>query len=477
MRRPPLTQLVLLGGLLVGAALRLYVAFTDDGIFWPDEVFQSIEPAHRLVYGYGMVAWEFLEGARNWALPGFIAFWFKLSQIFGLDAPAQYLGVVRFVFVAMAVGSGYGVYRLAKASGADELPAAIGALSLMLAAPAIYFSHRPMAENASATPVVLGLWLLFEKDPTRKQRIIGASLLGVAVLLRLQCGLFCVGALAVLLARRKWRFALEALGVMAVWALIYGALDAFTWADVPGAKYGGWFHSAFKYIQFNLIEGKASQWGTSPPAFYVKALFTSMPGVTIALGVGLLLGLRRAGGVVLLGLLFVGAHSAIGHKELRFILPALPVLFAGAAAGFSVRWPKVRAGLLAGVVLVSLFSGVRFHKLTFGQLGAYPDRKDVSAWDDYGPVFRLMLAASKQADVCGLMIEAHLAWTGGSAYLHRNAPLYMPGWGQPGQFNYAIVGHDRVPGLPVIATDGPMELIRMPNPTCIPDPNYHWNLP
>ena len=32
--------------------------------------YQSLEPAHRLVFGYGMLAWEFIEGARNWALPG-----------------------------------------------------------------------------------------------------------------------------------------------------------------------------------------------------------------------------------------------------------------------------------------------------------------------------------------------------------------------------------------------------------------------
>ena len=123
MRRLTFAQAVLLGGLLAGAALRLYVAFTDDGIFWPDEVFQSLEPAHRRVFGYGMVAWEFIEGARNWALPGFIAFWFKLSQLVGLDAPAQYLGVIRTVFVAMAVGSGYGVWRLAKAAGVVRVDA------------------------------------------------------------------------------------------------------------------------------------------------------------------------------------------------------------------------------------------------------------------------------------------------------------------------------------------------------------------
>ncbi len=468
---------MLWAGLAAGAVLRLVAAFTDDGIFWPDEVYQSLEPAHRLVFGYGMVAWEYIEGARNWALPGFIAFWFKLSELFWLDAPAQYLGVVRAVFVFIAVGCGYGVWRLARDSGADELPAAVAALSLMLCAPAIYFSHRAMAENASALPVVLGLWLLLKPAQTRRERLAGASLLGIAVLLRLQCGLFCVGALAVLLARKQWRPALEVLGVLGVWAVAYGALDAFTWAAAPGAKYGGWFHSALKYLQFNLVEGRASQWGTSPPGFYVASLFSSMPGVTLALAVGLLLALRRATGLVVLGLLFVAAHSAIPHKELRFILPALPVLFAAAAVGLSQLPVARRPVVLVAVTLAAVFSAARHRALTFGDLGAYPDRKLVSAWDDYGPVFRLMLAASRFPDVCGLRIDAaHLAWTGGSTYLHRRAPLYSPGVpANLGYFNYAIVGAGS--GAEVVAKEGALELVRLPLPQCNVDPNYRWLLP
>lgn len=477
LRRLSFPQLILLGGLFAGAVLRLAVAFTDDGIFWPDEVYQSLEPAHRLVFGYGMVAWEFIDGARNWALPGFIAFWFKLSQLFMLDAPAQYLGVIRTVFVAIAVGSAYGVWRLAKAAGAEDLPAAVAAASLMLCAPAIYFSHRAMAENASALPVVLGLWLLLEKEPTRTDRLLGACLLGLAVLLRLQCGLFCLGALALLLARKRWRPALEVLAVLAVWAVAYGALDAFTWAQAPGAKYGGWFHSALKYLQFNLVEGRASQWGTSPPAFYLSALFSSMPGLAVVLGVGLLLALRRATGLVLLGLAFVAAHSAIPHKELRFILPALPVLFAAAAVGLSqVPLPR-RPVVLVAAGLMALLSAARHRALTFGDLGAYPERKNVSAWDDYGPVFRLMLAASKHSDVCGMRIDAaHLAWTGGLTYLHRPAPLYNPPMPvEAGFFNYAIVGEGS--GAQVVAKEGKLELVRLPLAQCVANPNYSWRLP
>ncbi|MBS1151688.1 MAG: hypothetical protein H6Q89_3386, partial [Myxococcaceae bacterium] len=82
-------------------------------------------------------------------------------------------------------------------------------------------------------------------------------------------------------------------------------------------------------------------------------------------------------------------------------------------------------------------------------------------------------------DVCGLRIDVHLAWTGGSAYLHRNAPLYMPGMAgaspEYGLINYAIIGPNS--GLPVVAKEGTLELVRLPIAKCNPDPNYRWILP
>jgi GPI mannosyltransferase 3 len=53
--------------------LRLIHVFVLPSIHHPDEVFQSVEQAHRLVYGTGIVPWEFVYGIRSWLLPGLIA--------------------------------------------------------------------------------------------------------------------------------------------------------------------------------------------------------------------------------------------------------------------------------------------------------------------------------------------------------------------------------------------------------------------
>jgi hypothetical protein len=94
-----------------------------------------------------------------------------------------------------------------------------------------------------------------------------------------------------------------------------------------------------------------------------------------------------------------------------------------------------------------------------------------------GPTNRLMLAASQRDDLCGLRIDSnHLAWTGGSTYLHRKAPLYMPGTPpQSGHFNYVITRPGS--GAEVIAKENGLELVRIPGLVCRPDDTYSWKLP
>ena len=70
--------------LLAGGAIRVWLALNDDGIYWPDESYQGFEPAHWLVFGYGLIPWEFVDGMRNWAFPGFVAALLKICQLAGI---------------------------------------------------------------------------------------------------------------------------------------------------------------------------------------------------------------------------------------------------------------------------------------------------------------------------------------------------------------------------------------------------------
>ncbi len=186
-----------------------------------------------------------------------------------------------------------------------------------------------------------------------------------------------------------------------------------------------------------------------------------MPIIAACLGIGLLAGLRYAPALSVLALLFIAAHSAIPHKEFRFILPMLPLAVAATVTSFDAlpRGPRL-AGI--GLLLVgAVASAVTFPSLTWGDLGAHLDQADAkaSAWDDAGPINRLLLAANRQRDLCGLRVDTSAAFHGASSYLHRPVHIYHE---RPGEFGTLQLRHCQG-GIRIAGRDRDheMELVRV----------------
>src|SRR5665213_968156 len=72
---------------VLALALRLLPVFVFPSIHYPDEIFQAVEQAHRLVYGTGLVPWEFVYGTRSWLLPGTIAWLMEFAR-HAVEAPS-----------------------------------------------------------------------------------------------------------------------------------------------------------------------------------------------------------------------------------------------------------------------------------------------------------------------------------------------------------------------------------------------------
>ncbi|HXN84098.1 MAG TPA: hypothetical protein VN883_16580 [Myxococcales bacterium] len=469
MRRPGIHHLWLGAVLLAGALPRVFLALTDDGIYWPDEVYQTIEPAHRLVFGYGMIAHEFVIGSRSWFLPGVIALPLELWKLCGGTQPHAALVLVKLCFAAISVAAAWSVHRLARALGAQPLTAVASAALFSLMAPAIYFGFRALSETASTLPIALGFALALDPRSSRLRRAAGASLLGLSVLLRLQNGIFGAALVLALLLRRRLREAGDALLVLSLWALAYGLLDLVTW--------GRPFHSAAEYLRFNVSAGGASQWGVASAWYYAETLWRSSPLPFLCLALLAPLSLRRAPEVLFAALAFAVAHSLVPHKELRFLLPALPLFCALAALGLeeAARTRALRLALPAAVLLCAAVDGLHFHRLRFRDLGQYLDVKpDQPAYQDFAQVTRLLFAAHDRKDLCGLKMEGvDLVWSFGYSALHRPVPLYQhdrPPSRESGRFNYVIAVQGRAAGA-VVAEDFPYALVRVGD-ACAPDPGY-----
>ena len=319
-------------------ALRAWLAIDDHSVFWPDEIHQSVEQAHRAVFGYGLVSWEFRDGARSWLFPGAIAGLWKLADVLGVHSSIALITLAR---LAMVVGSGAAIWFAAKLAWRRGPRAALAAAVVLCTfPPAVAFGYRTMSETASAPLIVLGAWFWSQRGHARSAMYAGLAL-AAACLLRYQNGIFVLVFGAALLLQRRWRDALSFLGTGAGVAAIGGALDWVTW--------GRAFHSLGTYIDFNLVQDGASTFGVEPFGFYVATLWSSVGPLLPVLFVCFCIGgfiEPVLGGAVLA---YVLAHSVLPHKEFRFLVPCLPMFAAVAGIGFERILSRLPAPRLVGI--------------------------------------------------------------------------------------------------------------------------------
>ena len=69
------------------AFIRVLMAFLSWGYFVPDETWQSVEVAHKLVFGNGHLTWEWEHGLRSYLHPALFAILFKILKFVNLDTP------------------------------------------------------------------------------------------------------------------------------------------------------------------------------------------------------------------------------------------------------------------------------------------------------------------------------------------------------------------------------------------------------
>jgi hypothetical protein len=220
---------------------------------------------------------------------------------------------------------------------------------------------------------------------------------------------------------RRWR-AFSALALAALLlALAFSLVDLFTW--------GKFAHSYVAYIKFNLVEGKAANFGTAPWWHYLESLWKRAPVAGPLLLCVALCGLRRNFLFMvplLLGLLYLSTQP---HKEDRFVLFVWPLLFTAAggvlgaviararAAGsgsredpraptYTGKARMMRAAFPLGLALITPLDG-SFHMRDLTWLGEGR--------------FLLQSVVASDPTLTGLLIDGPI-FAGGALWLGRHAP-------------------------------------------------------
>lgn len=366
----PLVVLLVLVGLAHLATL-----FWGVGSFWfADELIQYIEQPYRVLNGLPPSAWEFQAGTRNWTMPGLVLGLLWLADLVGIENPLVILVLLRLVTKVAFLGA---LARLAASSctpasrWTELLPAGLVGLCPIL----LLATNHTLSEVWSLIPLVWGWaeWQVALQGQPRRAAYAGVAV-GLAVLVRLQ-----TVVLLPLLILLSWWPQRQSAGPRPLWqGGVALALTLLAGAWLDGVTYGSFGHSLVANLSAHLGDGGRllAVMGTSPWHFYVTRTLSLAPGATVVLsGLWVVGALRnRRSPLVWSVLLYVVVHSTIPHKELRFLLPALPLALLTAGEGVlwlggilaqrERRWRPVAAALLVAGTMVPMTVALGTHDQT-----------------------------------------------------------------------------------------------------------------
>jgi hypothetical protein len=393
---------------------RLWVAYRSDYIFWPDEIFQVLEPAHRKVFGYGLVAWELYYGARPF-LPALVAeFILHVCKWIGCDKPTQYIFIMKVVFSvfsSMIVLSGFYIGKYLKSERAGLIAAFFCGFWYEL----LFFAPKPEVELLSIV-FFLGAFAL-SLNPSEKRQVrsflIGAFLV-LAAGLRVQYSPLCLILGGVYFSKNGRKVRKEGIGGVFFGAALFGISD---WMG-----YGIPFISQFNNALLNVFYHVANGFGTmSLLRFYGYITVASSGLLPIALMVGSVFS-KKGRPVFFFALLILLLHSFFGHKEYRFILGMIPLVLIGAGIGideWEFKHPFLKTAVFIGLFLVVSFLGIE--NRLFKEEKVYSGK--ILARSSLNQAFLFLSEEPGVQAVADLKVQETFD-DGGYYYLHRDIPLY-----------------------------------------------------
>jgi len=411
--------------LLLALAIRLWAMTTQTYVIFADETFQYLEQGHRLAFGDGIVPWEYHDGIRSWLLPGVIAALMRVSAWVS-DDPRSYLWLVRGVCVALSLVVVWAGFRCGERLGRtdrDRLAAAVlTGLFCAVWFDLVWFAPVVLTETVAAHLVILGVMIGAREgraDGIDRRLVAAGACLGLAVCLRYQYApaIALIAMVQYRLCWRSWRDAVMGGAVMGL--LAAGLLDWITW--------GTPFQSIWLHFLRNTVDGVGSAIGVDPPIYYLAYLLVAFSPAPILLGLAAWGAIKAPAPIPALAvgaLATVLIHTAVPHKEVRFIYLALavaPILIGLGAALLLDRLRLSRPGPLGVgcvMVLVLAWTGLSAAGAVGPALGP--------RWSLNRAPVEAFLAAQRLPALCGLTVrDMRLIDSGGYAYLHRKVPLYF----------------------------------------------------
>ena len=411
----------------IGLLIRITIALVSEQVHQADEIFQYLEQAHRLVFGYGYIPWEYRFGIRSWILPGLLSLLLQPFKFLHFDDPNLYVPAIKIFSCFASVSLIYSAYSIGR-NLVSEQAGRIASILTCVWYELIYFSSKPTPEVLSTYLLMIALAIVTTRTAPRNPLLFG-FICAFAVLLRLQY----LPAIAIIVLfgclGYKRREILTIGGSILLTVIVAGYVDYFTW--------GSFFASYYNNYLFNAVHKVSSIFGKQHPLYLLGTLTICSVGI---FPIAACLSWKRGRQVWLLWLLaasIIVSHSLILHKEHRFVFAAIPIFLILAAVVISDGISQYLSRKPVNQVLTWFLSFFIVATSVCSPFAVFPYEsiyihprfsKQNSSIINQQPILKAYLLLSKEPDLFAVLNTFSSWWskTGGYYYLHHDIPVYFP---------------------------------------------------
>ncbi|KAL1285248.1 hypothetical protein TPS_08878 [Trichinella pseudospiralis] len=274
-------------------AYRTINCFVVQTWFVPDEYWQTLEPAHKLAFGYGYLTWEWANGLRTYFYPCIFAFLYSLVASAGLDNTIFFIYSPKLLTFLLSCFADWRLFKFVQLLYGDRV-----ASSTLL----LYWCN----------------WFQFYCVPR--------TLLNSAELALVIIGLSYLP--------------------------ISGIITLFFVSVIDFLCYGYFVIPIINFIHFNMWQGGSAFFGSHPWHWYITA---GIPSTFFTLLIPISKGVKKCTSnliILYVCALYVIAHSFIAHKEFRFVLPLIPLM--SIYGGFYLSQIRYKLNLAFMILFISI---------------------------------------------------------------------------------------------------------------------------
>ncbi|NXM33164.1 PIGB mannosyltransferase, partial [Oxyruncus cristatus] len=363
--------------LALAVALRALNCVLVQTSFVPDEYWQSLEVAHRMVFkypsgpaaparvklfvilnihNYGYLTWEWANSLRGYSYPLIFASIYKALQLLGKDDVQLLIWVPRLAQAVLAAFADVKLYSLVQ-----HLENAETAKCVFFCQLCSWFTWYSCTRTLTNTMETILTIFALSYYPIKGSKMGNSckylALVALAIVIRPTAGIPWMPLVFnhFLQEQRKADLILQN-------CIPVGLVTVGTSLIIDRVFFGEWVLVQLNFLKFNVLRNLGTFYGSHPWHWY----FTQ--GLPVILGAhlpffihGCVLAPKRYRIFLVAVIWTVVVYSTLSHKEFRFIYPVLPfcMFFCGYSLKHLKAWKKSAASfLLLSNLLPALYTGL-----------------------------------------------------------------------------------------------------------------------